>query len=108
MAHISSSDAYKLAVDIFCHCGASDEEAWLVADHLVDANLCGVDSHGLIRIPQYVQDVRQGTVRPGAEVKSVHETDISSVVDCGWNFGLVGAAKAVEIGLRKAQTRKMA
>lgn len=45
MAHISSFDAYKLAVDIFCHCGASDEEAQLVADHLVDANLCGVDSH---------------------------------------------------------------
>jgi uncharacterized oxidoreductase len=108
MAHISSFDAYKLAVDIFCHCGASDEEAQLVADHLVDANLCGVDSHGLIRIPQYVQDVRQGAVRPGAEVKSVHETDISSVVDCGWNFGLVGAAKAVEIALRKAQTSKMA
>jgi hydroxycarboxylate dehydrogenase B len=108
MARISSSDAHKLTVDIFSHCGASGEEARLVADHLVDANLCGVDSHGLIRIPQYVQDVRKGAVRPGTEIRSVYETEVSSVVDCGWNFGLVGAAKAVEIALQKAQTHKMA
>jgi uncharacterized oxidoreductase len=102
MPRLSSAEALKLTVDIFAQCGASAEEAGLVADHLVDANLCGVDSHGIIRIPQYVQDVNRGVIKPEAAVTAEHETEVSAVVDCGWNFGLVGAAKAVDIGVEKA------
>lgn len=107
MPRIFSSDAYKLTVDIFLACGASADEAQMIADHLVEANLRGVDSHGLIRIPQYIRDVREGTVRPGAKIAIVHETAVSAVVDCGWNFGLVGAERAAEIALQKAQEHKM-
>jgi hydroxycarboxylate dehydrogenase B len=108
MPRIFSPDAHKLVVDIFSACGASLEETHLIANHLVEANLRGVDSHGLIRVPQYVQDVRAGVIRPGAPVAVVHETSVSAVVDCGWNFGLVGAEKTAEIALQKAQANKMA
>src|SRR5579862_5563778 len=103
MFRIFSSDAHKLTVAIFLACGASLDEANAIADHLVGANLRGVDSHGLIRIPQYVQDVRANVIRPGAEITVKHETPLSAVVDCGWNFGLVGAEKAVELAIKKAQ-----
>ena len=107
MFRINSSDAYKLTVAIFSACGATAEEANTVADHLIGANLRGVDSHGMIRIPQYVQDVHTGVIKPGAEISLEHETPLSAVVDCGWNFGLVGADKAAEIAITKAQASQM-
>lgn len=108
MPLLASADAYKLTLDIFAACGAPPDDAAIVADHLVGANLSGVDSHGVIRIPQYVQDVRKGVVHPGAQVTVVQETEISAVVDCGWNFGVVGAERATEIALKKAGAQKMA
>jgi uncharacterized oxidoreductase len=108
MPLISKADAHKLTQDIFVASGAPLEEARLVADHLVAANLCGVDSHGLIRIPQYAQDVRDGTIRPGAEMKILRETAVSAVVDCGWNFGVVGADRATTVALEKARAHRIA
>jgi hydroxycarboxylate dehydrogenase B len=108
MPLISHAAAHKLTEDIFVASGAPLEEARLVADHLVAANLCGVDSHGLIRIPQYAQDVRGGTIRPGAKMKILRETAVSAVVDCGWNFGVVGADRATTVALEKAQTHGIA
>lgn len=108
MRLITESDAYKITLDIFGKLGASTEEARVVAEHLVEASLCGVDSHGMMRIPQYVQDVREGTIRPGAEIGILNETPVSAVVDCDWNFGVVGAQRAGEIALKKARELRMA
>jgi uncharacterized oxidoreductase len=108
MPRLSSLEAYNLTTEIFLRCGAPLEEARLVADHLVDANLCGVDSHGIIRIPQYVKDVQRGDIRPGAEIRREQETPISAVVDCGWNFGLAAAARAADIAIEKAKNSRVA
>jgi hydroxycarboxylate dehydrogenase B len=108
MPIVSSADAHKLTSDIFQACGSPPEEANIVADHLVNANLCGVDSHGVIRIPQYVHDVQAGDVKPGAAIGIVNETPVSAVVDCGWNFGIVGAERTAEIALNKAQSSRIA
>jgi uncharacterized oxidoreductase len=75
----------------------------MIADHLIGANLCGVDSHGVIRIPQYVQDVRDGVIQPGAPITVIRETPVSALVDCGWNFGVVGAERAADIAATKAR-----
>lgn len=107
MPLVSSADAYKLTADIFQACGSPQEEAQIVANHLVKANLSGMDSHGIIRIPQYVQDVQNGTVKPGATVSLLSETPVSAVVDCGWNFGVVGAEKAADIALEKARSSRI-
>jgi uncharacterized oxidoreductase len=97
-----------LTIDIFQACGAPVEEAGTIADHLVGANLCGVDSHGIIRIPQYIQDVKEGTAVPGAGMAVLQETPVSAVVDCGWNFGVVGADRAAAIAIAKAKTSRIA
>src|SRR2546428_806898 len=47
--------------------GASPGNASEVADHLVLANLSGVDTHGVIHIPQYIDEIRQGWIDPIAE-----------------------------------------
>jgi hydroxycarboxylate dehydrogenase B len=108
MPHLYSADAHKLTVDIFQACGSPAEDSRIVANHLVTANLCGMDSHGLIRIPQYVQDAQEGTARPGAPITIASETPVSAVVDCGWNFGVVGAEKAAGIAIAKARSSRIA
>ena len=51
---------------IFQACKAPADDAATVSDHLVTANLMGFDSHGVIRIPEYLGYVREGMIQPGA------------------------------------------
>ena len=51
--------------------GSPRENALIVARHLVEAQLAGHDSHGVIRLPQYHSHVREGKVKPGAKVEIV-------------------------------------
>lgn len=97
----------ELARAIFCACGANEVEAAIVADHLVTSSLMGIDSHGLMRIPQYVQLVREGAIRPGAPLTVEEETATTAVVDCGWNFGPVGAIHALQVALDKAKANRV-
>ena len=48
--------------------GALPEEAAIVAQSLVEANLRGYESHGVMRMPQYIDSVRSGEIRPGAKL----------------------------------------
>ena len=56
----------KVCYHVFRAYGASEEEARTVARHLVDANLTGHDSHGVIQVPTYVERIRRGQIVPGA------------------------------------------
>ncbi len=88
---------------LFRGCGAPREEAQLVAEELVDASLLGLDSHGVMRIPQYVDQVLDGTIRPGQPVRVVRETAGTAVVDCGGAFGMVAGRRMVEIVSSKVE-----
>jgi uncharacterized oxidoreductase len=90
-------------IEVFRACGTPTAEAQIVADHLITANLLGYDTHGVIRIPQYVEDIRKGVIKPGASISVEHETETTSVVDAGWNFGQVGGMRAIEVGVAKAR-----
>jgi LDH2 family malate/lactate/ureidoglycolate dehydrogenase len=92
----------KFTRQIFEASGSPAADAAIVADHLVDSNLLGVDSHGLIRIPQYVSEIRKGEIQPAAPVVVAQETETTAAVDCGWNFGQVGAMRAMEVAVAKA------
>ena len=94
--------------DVFIACGSPPGEAAIVAEQLVGNNLMGMDSHGVVRIPQYVGWVEQGTVKAGAPVTLVEEQGGTAVVDCGFNFGQVGGLRAMEIAIAKAKEYKVA
>src|SRR5688572_33117003 len=72
---------------VFEAVGSPEPVARRVADALVDANLVGHDSHGVIRIPQYVAAVRDGEVVPDAAPTIVKESAVSALIDGGWGFG---------------------
>jgi LDH2 family malate/lactate/ureidoglycolate dehydrogenase len=76
-----------IATDVFAAIGTPTEEAAIVAEHLVASNLVGLDSHGVVRIPQYADWVRAGTIRPRGRISVVKEEAATAVLDCGYNFG---------------------
>jgi hydroxycarboxylate dehydrogenase B len=98
----------RVGTDIFIACGSPPPEAALVADDLVESNLLGYDSHGVIRCETYVEFVLTGQVKPGAPLRVVKETPITAVLDCGLNFGQVSATRMVEIACAKAKQSGMA
>ena len=84
--------------------GASEESAALVTDHLQTADAMGVHSHGIIRLPQYLDEIAAGEIDPHAEptVRTPYATHLA--FDGGRGFGqVVGERMATECA-RIAQT----
>jgi len=98
----------RTSSDIFSAAGMRQDEARIVAELLVEANCAGHDSHGVIRIPQYLGQIAAGDIVPDAEVETVRETAVLAVLDAHWGFGQVAMSRGVEIGLEKARAAGMA
>jgi uncharacterized oxidoreductase len=88
---------------IFIALGVPNKDAILVSDLLVEANLTGFDSHGVIRIPIYARGIKMGAVKPGAKMKIVRETPSTAFIDGGWNLGQVVAKYAMNVCIEKAR-----
>src|SRR5438874_9795079 len=84
--------------------GTSQDDARLVAASLVDANLKGYDSHGVMRVPYYVQAIKDGEVVPGAELTVVEEGPSRVVADGNWGLGQVQAMRLIELLAERART----
>src|SRR5262249_14187455 len=93
---------------IFEAVGAPAHEAALVADELVASSLMGVDSHGVMRIPEYLELLAKGTIVPGAPVTVCQTSTTTAVVDGGLNFGAVTARRVVETAVAIAKQHKTA
>jgi LDH2 family malate/lactate/ureidoglycolate dehydrogenase len=92
----------------FVATGAPEDIAARVADALVDANLTGHDSHGVIRIPQYVNGIAAGEIDVQARPEVLRETAVSALVDGRWTFGQVAAERATQVAVAKAREAGMA
>lgn len=88
--------------------GSPGEDALIVGRHLVEAQLAGHDSHGLIRLPQYHAHVLEGKVKPGARVEIIRETPTTALLDGHYTWGQVTAMQAIELGISKAEENGIA
>jgi LDH2 family malate/lactate/ureidoglycolate dehydrogenase len=78
-------------------------EARIVADNLVDTDLRGIDSHGVVRFPVYVQRIEDGGTNPQPVIRVERETRTTAVVDGGNGLGHLVGVRAMEIALDKAK-----
>jgi uncharacterized oxidoreductase len=76
-----------------------------VAHALVESNLAGHDSHGVMRLPQYAAAIRAGTLNPAGRVEVIHELPAAVFLDCGWNFGHHACALGMQRAMDKARTQ---
>ncbi len=97
-----------LATAIFGAAGAPSDIAAHVAHSLVEANLVGHDSHGVLRIPSYLELLEKGAVVPAARPSVTRETATTAAVDGNWAFGMVTARFATNIAIEKARTQQVA
>lgn len=87
----------------FAAAGCSAEEADAVAAGLVDANLNGHDSHGVGRVPRYLDWMREGVVRAGQSADIASDLGAMSVLDGKFGFGSTIGRQAVMHGVEKAK-----
>jgi len=85
-----------------------ENEAQTVARHVVNANLAGHDSHGMIMLPNYIERVRVGHIVPGAPFTIVQESPSTTVVDGHWGFGYVINERAMQLTIEKAEKQNIA
>lgn len=91
------------ANNVFLKMGCSAADAELATTVLVSADLRGIDSHGVARLIGYVRLWEAGRINPTPNVRIVHETPSTGVVDGDAGLGLVVAPKAMEIAIEKAK-----
>ncbi len=98
----------RIITRIFSAAGCSQTEAGCISRHLVDSNLCGHDSHGVIRVIRYVEFLRDGKVKAGQEISVVYENAITAVLDGNRGFGQVIGEQAMDLLAAKAKSSGMA
>jgi uncharacterized oxidoreductase len=94
--------------DLCVASGSPHEEADLVAERLVKSDLTGHPSHGVIRMPIYMQRAREGAIKPGA--KPDISLDHGSIVVINGNraYGQVAAEKAMDIAIARGRAHGIA
>src|ERR1700722_1511982 len=101
--HIPAAPLTDFCAEIFARVGCRSEEASRISASLVDSNLTGHDSHGVIRVPRYVDWVRTGDLIPNQSIERLVDTPVIGVVDARFGFGQTMAPMAVDIGVEKAK-----
>jgi LDH2 family malate/lactate/ureidoglycolate dehydrogenase len=91
-----------LVVGVFARCGMGAADARLVADSLVQADLRGVHSHGVLRVPEYVQKLTAGGVDARARPRVVRDEGACLVVDGGNGMGQIACHFAMERAIERA------
>ncbi len=108
MPQFSAKQLQSVGEAIFRAVGAPPDTASYMAQTLVECNLVGHDSHGVIRIPSYVERVEIGRLAPAAKPSILRETPSTAVVRGNWGFGQVTARFAAEVVIRKARETNVA
>lgn len=92
-----------LVTDVFVGLGLSECDAATVAESLVEADLRGVRSHGVMRVAQYAPGIRGGSINPRPKVRVVVDSGPSAVVDGDGGMGQVSAAVAMRLAIGRAK-----
>ena len=93
---------------IFRAAGSEPEEAEIIAAHLVEANLAGHDSHGVMRVYKYVDWVKAGQVVPNRHATVVTDRGAMVLVDGDFGYGQVIGKEAMAIAAERAKAHGFA
>ncbi|MBT2757777.1 Ldh family oxidoreductase [Mesobacillus foraminis] len=111
MALLKRYDWQKLqqfCKEVFIRAGVDKNHANTVADSLIQADLRGVDSHGVVRTAIYLERIERNMMNPFAEPKIEMEQGPTVLLNGNNNFGAVVGSKALDIALGKAKEQGIA
>lgn len=98
----------RFVADIFVAAGTPQEIAAVVAESLVDSNLKGVDSHGVLRVPQYLAQIANGWIQPAARPTIRQDASNTAIVDGNRGFGIFSLSYALDLAIAKAKEGQIA
>lgn len=88
---------------LFEKMGCSKEDSLTIADILLKAELRNIASHGMLRLKDYHLLWKEGKINSKPNVKIIHETPSTAVVDGDLSFGMIGAKRSMELAIEKAK-----
>ena len=97
-----------LGVALFTAAGASEHVADATVKSLVTSSLMGHDSHGVLRIPEYLDAIVSGAIMVDAPIEVERTGPATAIVDCGQGLGAVGAEKVVQVAIEIARDQRTA
>src|SRR5947209_17228216 len=93
--------------DFACAClewaGMPPEDAALGAENLVRADLRGIETHGVNRLAGYVRGLRAGRLNPRPQIRILHESPATLLVDADGGLGVVTSARVMDMCLDRAE-----
>ncbi|KAK2747084.1 hypothetical protein FQN57_002339 [Myotisia sp. PD_48] len=101
---VTASAARKFIQDVLERNKVPSSNASIVARCLVDADLRGIDTHGINRIPSYMERIRQGVLDPEASPSLNQITPVVAHMDARNGFGFVAASQAMDRAIEMART----
>lgn len=108
MRIVAASSLIDLVAAVMERAGCATAEARTVARRLVDSNLVGHDSHGVLRVAKYLDWMREGHLLPNRTPSVVFDSDVIAIVDGQRGFGQVIGEYAGALGVSKARMRGIA
>src|SRR5437763_17123119 len=108
MVTIQVNSLIDFVAEVLAQSESSPEEARRIATYLTTANLTGHDSHGVIRVPLYVQWKKLGSVVPDQVAEVVVDTPSLAVIDGKFGYGQTVTPQAVRIGIEKCKKAGLA
>jgi uncharacterized oxidoreductase len=103
MPTLKGEQLEKIAFHLFCAAGAPEEHSRIVSQHLADNNMAGHDSHGFIRVIQYIRQIKEGVIIPAAKPEIIGDAPATAQVDGHSGFGAVAAKFSMELAIGKAK-----
>jgi L-2-hydroxycarboxylate dehydrogenase (NAD+) len=101
--NITPEQELSLIMEMLTKLDVSNEEASIVAEVTLDADLKGFSSHGLGRFPQYVKGLEVGTIKPKSEITFEKDNIATALINGNHGFGHVVTYRAMEMAIKKAK-----
>ena len=108
MPHIKPDDLRQIGYQLFAAVGCPPESARAVVDHLVESSLYGHDSHGSIRIYEYIGQIQDGIFDPEGQPSIISDRPCAVAVDGGGAMGQIGATFATQLAIDRAKEHGVA
>jgi hypothetical protein len=105
---VSVSEAHLFGCQIIQAAGCPSEAAHKIVDHLIDAELCGVDSHGFMRVLQYADEMKRGYLKATAAPEVTAEKPTIINVDGQGGIGILAMEIATQAGIDSAHRNGIA
>ncbi len=108
MRHVAQHTLIDFVRDIFMAASVRQPIAQRVAESLVESNLQGHDSHGIVRVPLYLQQIKEGNLHPNADPELVEDSPAVTIMNARRGFGQWSAHVTMRKTIEKAKAQGLA